>query len=89
MLDRNAREKRIIFSTNIKDGIQKSEVIFIAVGTPPDSKNCADISAITSVAENIGRYMNGYKVIVNKSTAPVGTLEENCKGDRVRTEQAY
>jgi len=76
MLDRNAREKRIVFITNIKDCIQKSEVIFIAVGTPSDSNNCADISAITSVAENIGRYMNGYKVIVNKSTAPVGTLEK-------------
>lgn len=76
MLDRNARENRIIFSTNIKDGIQKSEVIFVAVGTPPDRNNCADISAITSVAENIGRHMNGYKIIVNKSTAPVGTLEK-------------
>lgn len=75
MLDRNAREKRITFTTNIKEGIQNSEVIFIAVGTPPDRDNCADTSAITSVAENIGRYMNGYKVIVNKSTAPVGTLE--------------
>ena len=79
MLDRNAREKRIVFSTNIKEGIQKSEVIFIAVGTPPDSNNCADISAITSVAESIGRYINGYKVIVNKSTAPVGTLEKIAK----------
>ena len=76
MLDRKAREKRITYSTNIKEGIQKSEVIFIAVGTPPDSNNCADISAITSVAENIGRHMNGYKIIVNKSTAPVGTLEK-------------
>ena len=76
MLDRSAREKRITYSTNIKEGIQKSEVIFIAVGTPPDSNNCADISAITSVAENIGRHMNGYKIIVNKSTAPVGTLEK-------------
>ena len=79
MLDRNAREKRIVFLTNIKEGIQKSEVIFIAVGTPPDSNNCADISAITSVAGNIGRYINGYKVIVNKSTAPVGTLEKIAK----------
>src|SRR5574337_35265 len=70
MLDRNTREKRITFSTNIKEGIQNSEVIFIAVGTPPDVNNCADTSAIISVAENIGRYMNGYKVIVNKSTAP-------------------
>lgn len=75
ILDRNAREGRIAFSTNIKEGIQKSEVIFIGVGTPPDSNNCADTSAIISVAESIGRHMNGYKVIVNKSTAPVGTLE--------------
>lgn len=83
MLDRNTREKRIAFSTKIKEGIQNSEVIFIAVGTPPDVNNCADISAIISVAENIGQYMNGYKVIVNKSTAPVGTLEKNWKGDKI------
>ena len=76
MLDRNARERRITFTTNIKEGVQKSEVIFIAVGTPPDSNNYADISAITSVAKNIGSYMNGYKVIVNKSTVPVGTLDK-------------
>ena len=85
MLDRNAREKRIRFTTNIKEGIQKSEVIFIAVGTPPDCNNCADISAIISVAENIGRYMSGYMVIVNKSTAPVGTLERI--GKTIKTSQ--
>ncbi|WP_347274272.1 UDP-glucose/GDP-mannose dehydrogenase family protein [Candidatus Kuenenia sp.] len=76
MLERNARERRITFTTNIKEGIQKSDVIFIGVGTPSDLNNCADISAIISVAESIGKYMNGYKVIVNKSTAPVGTLEK-------------
>lgn len=76
MLDRNSREKRITFTTNIKEGIQKSEVVFIAVGTPPDGDDCADISAVISVAENIGRYINGYKVIVNKSTSPVGTLDK-------------
>ncbi len=76
MLDRNAREKRITFTTNIKEGIQKSEVVFIAVGTPPDGNDCANISAVISVAENIGRYINGYKVIVNKSTSPVGTLDK-------------
>ena len=76
MLDRNIREKRLTFSTDIKEGIQSSEVIFIGVGTPPDANNCTDISAIISVAESIGRYMNGYKVIVNKSTVPVGTLEK-------------
>lgn len=76
MLNRNAREKRIVFSTNLKEGIQKSKVIFIAVGTPPDAHNCADTSAIFSVAKDIGRYINGYKVIVNKSTAPIVTLEK-------------
>ncbi|MBU6391351.1 MAG: UDP-glucose/GDP-mannose dehydrogenase family protein [Planctomycetota bacterium] len=76
MLDRNSREKRITFTTNIKEGIQKSEVVFIAVGTPPDGDDCANISAVISVAENIGRYINGYKVIVNKSTSPVGTLDK-------------
>ncbi|MBM4055877.1 MAG: UDP-glucose/GDP-mannose dehydrogenase family protein [Planctomycetes bacterium] len=76
MLERNARERRITFTTIIKDGIQKSDVIFIGVGTPSDHNNRADISAIMSVAESIGKYMNGYKVIVNKSTAPVGTVEK-------------
>ncbi len=76
MVDRNAREKRLTFSADIKDGIQNADVIFIGVGTPPDENNCADISAIVSVAESIGKYMNGYKVIVNKSTAPVGTVEK-------------
>ncbi|MEK6621618.1 MAG: 2-dehydropantoate 2-reductase N-terminal domain-containing protein, partial [Planctomycetota bacterium] len=68
MVDRNAREKRLTFSADIREGIQNAEVIFIGVGTPPDENNCADISAIVSVAESIGKYMNGYKVIVNKST---------------------
>ncbi|HJW85275.1 MAG TPA: UDP-glucose/GDP-mannose dehydrogenase family protein [Candidatus Brocadiaceae bacterium] len=76
MVDRNAREKRLTFSADIKEGIQNAEVIFIGVGTPPDENNCADISAIVSVAESIGKHMNGYKVIVNKSTAPVGTVEK-------------
>lgn len=75
MLDRNAREHRLVFSTNIKEGVQRSEVIFIAVGTPQGTDNGADVSAIISVSKDIGQYMNGYKVIVNKSTAPVGTLE--------------
>lgn len=76
MVDRNAREKRLTFSADIKEGIQNADVIFIGVGTPPDENNCADISAIVSVAESIGKYMNGYKVIINKSTAPVGTVEK-------------
>ena len=89
MVDRNAREKRLTFSTDIKEGIQSAEVIFIGVGTPPDENNCADISAIIAVAESIGKHMNGYKVIVNKSTVPVGTVEKigkivkSCQSKRI------
>lgn len=76
ILNRNIKEGRIVFTTDIKEGIEKSDVIFIAVGTPPNKDHEADLSAVKSVAENIGKYMNGYKVIVNKSTVPVGTADE-------------
>jgi len=76
ILDRNIKEGRIAFTTSIKEGIQKSVVIFIAVGTPPDKNHDADLNAVKIVAENIGKYMDRYKVIVNKSTVPVGTAGE-------------
>ena len=73
VLKRNIKAGRISFTTDIKFAIENSEVIFIAVGTPPDEDGKADLSAVLSVAETIGTYMNGYKVIVNKSTVPIGT----------------
>jgi len=76
ILDRNVKEGRILFTTEIRKGIQESGIIFIAVGTPPNKEHDADLSAVKGVAENIGKYMNGYKVIVNKSTVPVGTADE-------------
>ena len=76
ILERNIKEERIFFTTDIKEGIEKSDVIFIAVGTPPGQNHEADINAVKAVAENIGRYMKGYKVVVNKSTVPVGTADE-------------
>jgi len=75
MLKRNLKEKRIKFTNNIKEAIETSLIIFIAVGTPPDKDHKADLSAVKEVAKNIGKYMNDYKVIVNKSTVPVGTAE--------------
>ena len=75
LLERNINEKRISFTTNIKKGIQNSEVIFIAVGTPPDKDHRADLSFVKTVAEEIGKHINDYKVIVNKSTVPVGTAD--------------
>lgn len=73
LLDKNVARGRLHFSTDIKDTVEKSEVIFIAVGTPPQDDGSADLHYVMSVAENIGKYMNDYKVVVDKSTVPVGT----------------
>ena len=75
MFERNIKEKRLHFSNGIKTAIKESNVIFITVGTPPGKNHEADLFAVKSVAEQIGRNMNTYKVIVNKSTVPVGTAE--------------
>jgi len=73
VMERNVRDKRIHFTTNSKKAIEKSEVIFISVGTPSDDNGGADLSAVMKVAKTIGENMNGYKVVVDKSTVPVGT----------------
>lgn len=76
---KNQRAKRIMFTTNIKDGVGKSEIVFIAVGTPPRESGEADVSAVINVAGQIastfksdGKMGRKFKVIVNKSTVPVG-----------------
>lgn len=66
---------RLTFTTDIKTGIEKSLLIFIAVGTPTDEDGSADLKYVLAVAQEIGRYMNSYKIIVDKSTVPVGTSE--------------
>lgn len=75
LIETNIKEKRISFTTNIQYGIKESDVIFIAVGTPSDDKGNADLSFVCDVAKNIGKYMNKYTVIVDKSTVPVGTSD--------------
>ncbi len=70
---KNMREGRLSFSTSIRDGVASSLVIFIAVGTPSKDDGSADLRAVEEVAKEIARYMNGYKVVVVKSTVPVGT----------------
>lgn len=69
----NHKENRLGFSTSIQEGVEGSEIIFIAVGTPTSEDGSADLSAVFAVAEQIGKSINGYKVIVDKSTVPVGT----------------
>jgi UDPglucose 6-dehydrogenase len=75
ILERNLEEKRIVFTIDPKQAIEKSEILFIAVGTPPGEGHKADLTFVKKVSETIGKNMNDYKVIVNKSTVPVGTAD--------------
>ena len=76
MIPRNVAEERLRFTTDLGTAVQQSEILFIAVGTPQDEDGSADLRHVLAVADGIGRHMNGYKVIVNKSTVPVGTTEK-------------
>jgi len=76
MIARNRAAGRIVFSTDIADAVNHGEIQFIAVGTPPDEDGSADLQYVLSAARNIGKHMNGPKVIVDKSTVPVGTAEK-------------
>jgi len=78
LVTKNLREGRLHFTTDIRAGVEKSLVIFIAVGTPSRDDGSADLRYVDEVAESIGRHLNGYKVVATKSTVPIGT------GERVR-----
>ncbi len=76
LIKANTLEGRLKFTDDLKSAVQKSQVCFIAVGTPQSEDGSADLQYVMSVAESIGKAMNGYKVIVDKSTVPVGTAEK-------------
>jgi UDPglucose 6-dehydrogenase len=76
LIRRNVAEDRLAFTTDLTDAVRRSVVCFIAVGTPSGSDGAADLSAVMDVARSIGRAMDGYRVIVTKSTVPVGTSEK-------------
>lgn len=73
LVKRNQSNGRLTFTTDMQMAVQKSDVIFIAVGTPPDEDGSADLTHVLEVARQIGQYMQQYKIVVNKSTVPVGT----------------
>ncbi|SAK94552.1 UDP-glucose dehydrogenase [Caballeronia arationis] len=73
ILKRTRAAGRIQFSTDVEASVKHGEIQFIAVGTPPDEDGSADLQYVLAAARNIGRYSNGFKVIVDKSTVPVGT----------------
>jgi len=76
LIKRNAGKGRLSFSTSLKDSIADSEVIFIAVGTPPDEDGSADLTHVLAVAREIGSLIKQYLVVVTKSTVPVGTANK-------------
>ncbi|MFY0604907.1 MAG: UDP-glucose/GDP-mannose dehydrogenase family protein [Flavobacteriaceae bacterium] len=78
IIKKNSTQKTIIFSTSIKEALEETSIVFIAVGTPMSEDGSADLQYVLSVAKEIGKNMNNRLVVVNKSTVPVGTA------DRVR-----
>jgi UDPglucose 6-dehydrogenase len=76
MVRRNVAAGRLAFTTNIEESVAYGEIQFIAVGTPPDEDGSADLQYVVAAARNIGRHMTGYKLVVDKSTVPVGTADK-------------
>ncbi len=89
LIERNIREERLTFSTDLEAAIKKTFVIFIAVGTPMLPSGAADLGSVYEVASAIGRVMDRYKVIVTKSTVPVGTTEQIQALIRKETKQPF
>lgn len=76
LFERNIKANRLNFTTSLEDGIKDAEIIFLALPTPPGEDGSADLSYILGVANQLGKIMQDYKVIVDKSTVPVGTAEK-------------
>jgi len=89
IVERNLREERLTFTTDLDAAVKKSFVIFVAVGTPPAPDGAADLTAVFQVAAAIGRAMDRYKVIVVKSTVPVGTSEKIREILKKETDQPF
>jgi len=76
LIVKNVKENRLRFTTDLKKAVEESQVIYIAVGTPPNHDGSADLQYVEEVARDIGKYLNDYKVFVNKCTVPVGTARK-------------
>ena len=73
LVKRNVEDRRLVFTGDLAEGVERSDVVFICVGTPPKENGDPDMSYVQEAAKGVARSLNRYKVIVNKSTVPVGT----------------
>jgi UDPglucose 6-dehydrogenase len=85
LVSRNVESGRLRFTTNVGEAVANSDVVFIAVGTPSKPDGSADLSYVFNVAESVSKYLNEYKVVVTKSTVPVGTTREVAAFIKART----
>ncbi len=76
LFERNIKQKRLSFTTELKDAIDVSDIVFLALPTPPGEDGSADLSYILGVADDLGKMLKGYKIIIDKSTVPVGTSDK-------------
>src|SRR5437867_214150 len=76
IFERNTKQGRLEFTTSLEEGVKDAKVIFLALPTPPGGDGSADLKYILQVAEQLGHLIKEYKVVVNKSTVPVGTAEK-------------
>jgi UDPglucose 6-dehydrogenase len=86
LVERNMKQGRLVFTTDLGSAVEESLAIFIAVGTPPDDSGAADLTFVKEVAQSVAEHLSGYKVVITKSTVPMGTgslirkiIEENRK----------
>ena len=76
LFERNLKEERLSFTTSLEEGVEHAEIIFLALPTPPGEDGSADLKYVLGVADHLGKIMTDYKVIIDKSTVPVGTAEK-------------
>ena len=76
LFERNIRQGRLTFTTEIEEVVDDAQIIFLALPTPPGEDGSADLSYVLNVADHLGKIIKDYKVIVDKSTVPVGTAEK-------------
>lgn len=89
LVQRNMKEQRLSFTTDLKVAVRQAAIVFIAVGTPQDSDGKANIEQVLATAKAIARVMSGIKTIVNKSTVPVGTADQICIVMKTATSHSF